>query len=256
MNTASFFDSYYRNAEVNSILILDRNGTVLDVNQSFTNNFGYAPEEIKGQNFKLLYTPKDKAENLPEIELATVLKTGQMHDENYVVDKAGNPVWCTGESILVDGENGQKFIVKDIINLQSKKQIQLFLKEEEELLEKIFESSRDIPMLILDGSMKIRRMNDPFLAVFEIESAPASGSRISEIDHPFWKSEETKAEISKIIVSQEAFRQKKVSFTNKSGQTTWLKINSKLIDKHSSTGKKVFLILEDITAEEEQARNA
>src|SRR5215218_10170102 len=128
MDTAPFFEYYYNNAEVNSILILDSSGTVLDVNKAFTQNFGYNKEDIKGKKFTILFIEKDRENHKPDHELETVLSTGQSHDENYVVDKNGNAIWCTGESLLAIGKNGEKYIIKDIINLQAKKQLQLFLK--------------------------------------------------------------------------------------------------------------------------------
>jgi len=62
------------------------------------------------------------------------------------------PLWSTGESLLVMGLNDDKYIVKDIVNLQSKKQFELFLRETAELLERVFESSKEISIMILDGS--------------------------------------------------------------------------------------------------------
>src|SRR5215210_7964466 len=118
MDTAFFFESYYNNAEVNSILIMDSDGVILGVNKSFTNNFGYTEEEIRGRSFSFLFNENDKAENKPLLELKTVLSKGQAHDENYIVNKNGQSIWCTGESILINGKQSEKYIVKDVINLQ------------------------------------------------------------------------------------------------------------------------------------------
>ena len=80
MDTTLFFEYYYNNAEVNSILIMDSGGVVLDVNRAFTQNFGYDKEEIKGKNFTVLFVEKDKEEHKPEHELNRVLSTGQSHE--------------------------------------------------------------------------------------------------------------------------------------------------------------------------------
>src|SRR3954471_3861847 len=186
MNTSRFFDSYFNNARVNSILIMDSDGIILNVNDSFTNNFGYSNEEINGLNFSVLFTEKDKEKNLPLQELQTVLAKGNANDENYIVHKDGVSMWSTGESLLVMGLNDEKYIVKDIINLQSKKQFQLFLHETEELLERVFESSKEISIMILDGSMKILKVNDAFMKLFEITEIPAFTSRLSDLNHSFW----------------------------------------------------------------------
>jgi PAS domain S-box-containing protein len=247
MDTAPFFEYYYNNAEVNSILILDSNGVVLDINQAFSNNFGYKKEDIKGKDFTLLFIPRDKEKGSPQHELETVLSKGQAHDENYIVNKSGHAIWCTGESTLAVGKDGKKYIIKDIINLQARKQLQLFLKDTDELLERIFESSKDIPMMIMDGSMKIQKVNGAFLQLFEIEEAPLSGSRLSDLHHPFWIGEDIKTEVRKILVENQALVEKEFLFHTKAGEQKSIRIDTKIIERPSNIGRQVFIIFEDVT---------
>src|SRR3989337_2358854 len=122
MDTAPFFDYYFHNAAANSIIILNDQGIILNVNQSFTKNFGYKKEEVKGKHLKTLFNPSDQNQNKAEKEIETVLETGQASDENYIVHRNGHEIWCTGETILVKSADGQNYLVKDIINLQAKKQ--------------------------------------------------------------------------------------------------------------------------------------
>lgn len=255
MNTSRFFDYYYNNAEVNSIMVLNPDGVVLDVNQSFTNNFGYGNDDIKGQNFSILFNEPDKQKNKPAIELETVMITGQAHDENYVVDKKGHEIWCTGEALLVHGEEGEQYIIKDIVNLQAKKQLQLFLTATEELLERIFESSSDIPMMILDGTMKVQKVNSAFINLFEITRNPETGSRLADLDHPFWHSADIKKELSNIIVTNEPLKRREFLFYTKSGEMKIISVDSKVIDKQSPAGRIIFIIMEDITPKNSNNNN-
>lgn len=78
---------------------MDCKGFIFDVNQAFTNNFGYSTNDIKGQNFNILLNEFDRKKKLPELELETVTATGQAQDENYVVNKEGLEVWALGESL-------------------------------------------------------------------------------------------------------------------------------------------------------------
>lgn len=183
--SGSFFNSYYNNAKVNSILVMSCEGVILDVNQAFTNNFGYSNEDVRGHNFSLLFTEDDRLNELPELELKNVAATGQANDENYVIDKQGLSIWSLGESILVSDSEGSDYIVKDIINLQAKRNVEFFLTETEELLEKIFESSKEIPMIVLDGGMKILKVNRPFLNLFDIAEQPPEGGRVAELPNAF-----------------------------------------------------------------------
>ncbi len=47
------------------------------------------------------------------------------------------------------------------------------------------ETSNDIPIMILDGGIKILKVNNAFLNLFEITDPPISGSHIWELDHSF-----------------------------------------------------------------------
>ncbi len=244
MNTSGFFNHYYHNAKVNSIIILNTSGVILDINHGFTINFGYELNDLKGKHFRILFTEADLALNKPENELQAVLSTGQANDENYVIDKHGKATWCTGEAVLVIGDDGEKFIVKDIINLQSRRQLQLFLKDTEELLQHIFENSKEIPMIIVDSSLKVHQVNDAFLNEFQIQNKPAAGSRLFNLNHPFFKDPGFKDEVSKIMVSNVPFRNREFTFESKTGEQKSIKLNSKIIDGHSTMGKKLFLIIE------------
>ena len=247
MDTAPFFEYYYNNAQVNCILIMDGKGTVLDVNRAFTQNFGYTKEDIKGKNLEVLFIQKDNEELKPQLELERVLSQGQSNDENYLVDKDGHAIWCTGESLLAIGKQGESYIIKDIINLQAKKQLQLFLQGTEELMERIFESSKDIPIMIIDGSMKIQKVNPAFLQLFEIENAPVTGSRLSDLNHPFWDIDKIKTEVRKTLVDNRPILNKEFLLITKSGEKKQIRLNSKIIDRQTKAGKQIFIILEDVT---------
>jgi len=244
MNTAPFFDFYYKQAKINSIVIMDQKVIVIDVNQAFTNNFGYTRYDIAGKHFSILFTREDKQVNKPQQELDTVISTGQANDENYVVNKEGHAIWCTGESILVRSEESETYIVKDILNLQAKQQLQFFLNETESFFERVFETTKDIPILVLDGSLKIVKVNQPFLKLFELEQMPESGSRLPDLGHPFWKSNQIRLELSNVITSQQPFKQRMYFLEQQSGEKKAVTLDSKVIE--ASSGKKIYIIAEEV----------
>lgn len=236
---------YYNNAEVNSIVVRECDGSIRNVNKAFTTNFGYQNEDITGRHFKMLFTLLDRQTNRPQLELDTILSKGQSY-ENFIVDKKGQAIWCTGESILVTGEEGKNYIVKDIVNLQTKGPVQLFLSDTEELLERIFATSKNLPMLILDGSLKIQRVNAAFLRLFELPAPPAIGSRLSDLEHSFWNNEEIKQELSKSLVTNEPFRQKEFLLSTNSGKSKTIWLDSKIIDSQAGMGKIIYILIDEV----------
>jgi len=247
MNTSLFFESYFNHAEINSMLIMQCDGTMLKVNNAFTKNYGYANEDIEGKNFEILFIEKDKEERKPQLELKTTMKFKQSHDENFIVNKNGIPVWSTGETVLVGGEEGKQFMVKDIINLQSKRQLQLFLNQTEELLERVFESSKEVPMMILDGSMKVIKINEALAKLFHLQNLPSAGSRLADIDHPFWRSNSLRTEMTNILVTNQPLRNKKYLVQQKNGTNKTILINTRIVEGNIDVGKRIFVIIDDLT---------
>ena len=247
MNTALFFDDYYHNAQKNCLMIMNCQGIISNCSQSFSKNFGYDTKDLMGKNFSVLFNELDIQQKKPQQELGLVIANGQADDDNYIIHQKGHEIWCTGESLLVSGTDGDKYIVRDVINLQAKKQVQLFLRDTEELLQKTFESSSEIPMMILDGSMKIENVNQAFLQLFEIPERPPSDSRLSDLDHPFWKNPQTKRDIMNILVANEPQKQKEFLFSSKTGEMKLIAMDSKTIDKQSTGGRLIYILISDIT---------
>ncbi len=246
MNTSGFFAHYYNNAEVNSIMIMDLAGMVLDVNKSFTANFGYSNEDIQGKHFSLLFNESDKEKGIPHMELTTVAAKGQSHDETYIMNKEGEAIWCTGEALLVEGDDVEKYIVKDVVNLQAKKQVQLFLNDTEELLEHIFHYSKEVPMMILDGSLKIQRVNAAFLRLFEIKEAPAEKSRIADLPQPFWNDEGIQNDLRQMLVKNKPLKERQLVFDTQADERKTILLSSKIITRPPGLGRTIFIIIEEV----------
>ena len=247
MDKSNFFDDYFDNAELNSIMIMSDNGTILEVNRAFTNNFGYTTDDIKGKNFSLLFNDNDNSKNKSQVEIETTLKKGQANDDVFIVNKSGIEIWCSGETMLVNNASDKQYIVKDIINLQAKKQVNLFLNDTEELLERIFDASKDIPMMILDGSMKIQKVNNAFMDFFDIDNAPERNSSMSTLNHGFWNSTEIRSELSRSIVTNNQIKRKKFLYTNSKGEQKQILLDSKIIHGQPGTARKIFVIVENVS---------
>ena len=245
MDTKTFFNSIYELAASNAIVIMDTTGTILEVNSAFTKNYGFTTADVQGKSFKLFFTKSDKQKRMPEKELQKVTTTGQSSDDNFIVDKQGIPKRSSGESILVKAANGEHLIVKMIVNLHSKKYLRLLFSETDKLLEAGLSTSTEVPMITLDPSMKILQVNEPFLTLFAIKEKPSRGTRLSALQHPFWKRADVKQLIRETIVGNAPLKRKRFDMQFPEGKKK-LSIDSKIIESTSSRGKKVFVIIEEI----------
>lgn len=247
MNKSKFFEDYYKNAGVNCILIMDSKGKIIEVNNCFTKNFGYRNKDIAGKNFSILFSQPDIKENKHLIELEKVNTNGQANDDNYIIDKHGYAIWCTGECLLITNSDEEKYIVKDIVNLQTKKQVQLILTDTEMLLERVFNSTKEFPMMVLNGSMRINKLNDAFLEIFEIDDCLPEGSRLSDIAHPFWQTSEIKKDLRQIIINKATMKEKDYLFKTKNGEQKRLRLNSLIIKTAEGNETKIYIMFEELS---------
>lgn len=128
-------ESILRNSEQAAILLMNRQGKILDINTAVTKIFGFDRGDLIGENFEILFTEEDRLKNKPEKEVNTVSKEGTALDKNYVVQKNGKPLWCSGESILLKTEEGKTYFLKVILNINNEKLLEEYLTSRNEELQ-------------------------------------------------------------------------------------------------------------------------
>ncbi len=242
MNTSTFFDSLYKNAKQNAIIIMNTDGIITEVNQAFTSNFGYEKDELKNKNFTLLFTEKDRNINKPERELATVKTFGSCNDDNYLLHKDGNKIWVSGESILVNDGNDGNCVIKVIHNIHAKKQLERFLLESNDFIESIFDSVNEIGLMILSSQLKVIKVNKAFVSFFDLAALPQEKCRLSEIDHTFWKKDEIRKAITDVIVKGEVVKNKIFDLQN-DGSPKSIDLSIKLIDGNTTVEKNILIVV-------------
>ena len=239
----SFFEDIFNNAKANGILIMDDHGIIDRVNTAFTTAYGYSTEDLKAKHFRILYLEKDQLTRRPEIELNVVHREGSSMDENYLVHKNGTPIWVTGESILVkSGE--ESCIVKFIHNIHAQKQLERYLLSTSELLDSLFESVQQSGLLILDTTLKVVKMNGHFKKMFNINDTISEGSKLQQIPHAFWKSEELKNDLRNALVTGTSLKK---DYVINAGDQSFhrMHVASKTIIGEEGSDKRLLLMIKE-----------
>jgi PAS domain S-box-containing protein len=76
-----------------AIILLDRDGTILNWNKGAQKIKGYKEKDIVGQNFRIFYLPQDRQEQLPEKLIAEAVENGRAHHEGLRVRSDGTTFW-------------------------------------------------------------------------------------------------------------------------------------------------------------------
>lgn len=242
INTLGFFDGIFKHAVENSILIMNTEGKILDVNKGFMKAFGYKKTELVGKNFEILFTEVDREADVPGMEIKIALAKGNKSDNNYLLNKEGLPIWVLGESITAINKEGEKYVIKIIQNINTQKKLEGFLIESEEFIHTIFDSVKDTAFVILNSELRILRTNKVFLKLFNLTKEQITETKISRLDNSFWKSAEIKKEITNVLVTRAIMKNKVFDYTNAAGKTKQLLLTSKLME-NEHMGKTILLVI-------------
>jgi PAS domain-containing protein len=139
----------------------------------------------------------------------------------------------------------QKLIVKYIVNLHAKKYLKIFFTEVDKLLQTTISNSSEVPMMVLDRSMKISEVNAPFLELFGIKEKPRKGTNLMSLQHPFWAREDVRQQIRGTIVNNTPLRRKQFHLEPGKKKTKKIIIDSKIIEGPTGGDKKLFLMIDE-----------
>jgi PAS domain S-box-containing protein len=86
-----------------AVVVLDRQGIVVDWNVGAEKILGWSYEEMCGQSFETFFTPEDRASDIPHLELRNASTLGRGLDERWHLRKDGQRFWASGEMMPLRG---------------------------------------------------------------------------------------------------------------------------------------------------------
>lgn len=224
---------------------MDKEGTILKINNAFTKHFGYEPDDLNGKNFSILFTEKDKETKKLEREIQETITQGSSNDENYLVHKDGNKIWVSGESVLAE-KDGKTYLLKIVHNIHAQKQLERFLLQSHEFIDTVFESVKESALMILDSHLRVIKVNTAFKNLFQLSQPPTEGCRLTEIDHPFWQRSDVKQETISFLVSYNTAKEKNFEMETKTNELKRLNFQTKLVEGTAQSERKLLVMIKVI----------
>ena len=157
-----------------AIILLDKDGTVLDWNKGAEKLKGYRPGEIIGKNFRLFYPKESKDAGLPEKLLNEAKKNGSVVHEGWRVRKDGKRFWGSVAITALHDDAGdvigfskvtrdltERKIAEDKVSnlVEELKQTNTRLQESEERYHQMVMEVEDYAIILLDPNGCIQNWN-------------------------------------------------------------------------------------------------
>jgi two-component system, OmpR family, phosphate regulon sensor histidine kinase PhoR len=252
-NSLNYFIPLFYHTKENSVLLMDEEGTILEVNNAFVSVFGYEKEDVEGKNFKMLFTEEDRARGLPVREVTNVLNRGQAFDNNYLLQKNKIATWVSGESILVKDDNGKIYILKIIQNINAQKISENSIISLNDFNDSILRSIED-GVVVLNKELNIVKANDAFLRLFNIAAAGINDTSFGLLIAPHDKNKELYHKIMMVISSKKGFSHALVQLNANTDNEKILEVSCSPL-KDQSADSNILLIFNDVTVQKQAERD-
>ncbi|HEX6915090.1 MAG TPA: PAS domain S-box protein [Chitinophagaceae bacterium] len=157
-----------------AIILLDKEGNIVDWNKGAENIKGYRSEEIIGQNFRIFYLPEDRQRKLPEQLIHEAETKGKAEYEGWRVKKDGTLFWGSIVITALHGEDGKVIgyskVTRDLTERKASEEKQLKFTQElqikneelrrsEERYHKMISEVEDYAIILLDENGYIQNWN-------------------------------------------------------------------------------------------------
>ena len=115
------FQTAIRGVEMYGLILMTLEGRILSWNSGASELLGYTDSETINQNFDLIFTEEDRADNVPSKEIAKALSEGYAYDDRWHVRRDQSQVYVNGGLCLLKTDTGEPLGFIKIIRDQTEK---------------------------------------------------------------------------------------------------------------------------------------
>ncbi|WP_290818794.1 PAS domain S-box protein [Halovivax sp.] len=250
------FETLVDAVEEYAIFMLDPEGTVVSWNDGAERIKGYDADEILGEHLSRFYTDEDRADGMPERNLAKARALGTIEEEGWRVRKDGSQFWAnmTITTIREDGElRGYAKVTRDLTDRREREEQ---LRREHDLTERILETS-PVGIAVVDADGSTERANDRMADLLdlppeEIGSYEAGQRDMYDADGTFLPVEERPA--GQAFERGEPIFDREILIDPSDGQRRWLSMNATPITDDDGEPTRVVATATEITELKELAQ--
>jgi PAS domain S-box-containing protein len=96
VDTEELYRLIVENSREYAIFMQDHQGKIVTWNTGAERLFGYSAEDVLGHPASIIFTPEDRARQVPARELETARRSGKAHGERWHLRRDGTAFWASG----------------------------------------------------------------------------------------------------------------------------------------------------------------
>ncbi len=170
-------DAILQSAVDFAIIATDLDGEITIWNEGAARILGWEAAEVEGRSARVIFTPEDCAESVPETEMFEALAGGRADDERWHMRKDGSRFFASGTLTPLRAEDGRTVGFLKILRDRTERRLaEEQLRESEAFTRSIVAASHDC-IQVLDPHGFIETINDSGLALLEAPSLEALRDR-------------------------------------------------------------------------------
>jgi PAS domain S-box-containing protein len=159
-----------------ALFTLDVEGLITSWHPGAEELFGYAADEIVGKSGEILFTPEDRAAQVPRQEIEGAISNGCATDERWHLRKDGTRGFLSGSMRAIrDGDGKLVGLAKVARDITERKRLEENLRASEEHLRLIVESATDYAIATLSLQGVVRSWNTGAERIFQYSAEEMIG---------------------------------------------------------------------------------
>jgi PAS domain S-box-containing protein len=160
-----------------AIFMIDTDGIITNWNAGAQFILGYSEEEIVGKDGAKLFTPEDRAKDIPRKEMSTAAMLGRAEDERWHIRRDGSRFWASGVMTPARDSTGKLIGFSKVMRDMTERNK---LTEERD---RFFALSMDMLAIVhLDG--RFQRINPAFQQVLGFSEEELLAMSLFDLVHP------------------------------------------------------------------------
>jgi diguanylate cyclase (GGDEF)-like protein/PAS domain S-box-containing protein len=165
-----------------AIFTMNCDGAIATWNPGAQRTFGYAPDEVIGRNFAVIFRFDDVAEGVPDAELHTAVANGRVHRDGWHVRKDGTAFWGTNTVEPIFDRGGARIGYTKIVRDSTERYAAaLALRQSEERFRLLVDSVEEYAIFSLDPDGRIALWNAGAQRTFGYEPDEILGQSFAKL---------------------------------------------------------------------------